>query len=165
MDEITTVNDIIPKELVNDVYHPGNDPYMQVQKAVEAEIVDISMGMEPLHIEIAKMRVKGMSNKDIGKSLRKSQNTIAKIRKLPSVIRLESYLNELRRFNDGPSAEIRKAMLWRIAKDNEQKDPKEATKALAELNKMNAPKGGHTGIGTINIVVQNAALQKGSLDG
>lgn len=154
-----------PTALANSVYYPGNDPFSQVQNAVEHEIIDLSATMDRLDIEVAKCAIKGESQREIAKKFKRSQKTISCIRKKPAVIQLENYLNELRCLRDGPSAEIRKNMLWRIAVDNEKKDPKEATKAIAEFNKMAAPKGGHQNVTAIQIVVQNAALNRSVLDG
>lgn len=164
-DLVSNENPFIPEELQGEVYHPGNDHHARIQKAVEDEIMNAIKGMDRTHIKIAEMRVEGISNRDIAKKLRKSQGTIGKIRKLPAVIRLESYLNEYKRFKNGPGLELLEKMLWRIAVDNEKKDPKESIKAIGEIAKMKAPKGGHVGGAQINIIIQHAALERGPLDG
>jgi hypothetical protein len=154
----------IPPTLENSVYYPGNDPFLQVQNQVESEIVDLSLCMEPVDVEIAKRAVKGESNRAIAKAMKKAQKTVQKIRQKPAVIQLESYLNALKMLREGPGDELRKNMLWRIAVDNEKEDPKEATKALAEINKMTGPKGGAHGVSQINIVIQAEGLTRGPLD-
>jgi len=55
-------------------------------------------------------------------------------------------------------------MLWRIAIDNEKTDPKEATKAIAEMNRMEAEKNGKTRP-NIEIIINNEMLPRTSLDG
>lgn len=153
----------VPEVLRKSVYYSGNDESIQLEMAVKSEIMDLQKDLEPWEARAAKMFAYGSSVRTIAKEMGKRQANIAEALDKLSVMRLVHHWQHLEVLRDGPNEALRKQMLWRIAVDNERSDPKEATKALAELNKMAAPK--HKGAGnTVNIVITHANLQKGPLD-
>lgn len=155
--------ELMPVALQNDDYYVGNDEYVVREMQVREEIIALAESMEPWEGKLAKLYASGKSLREIGKTLKKRPSDLAKAVKQLSILRLVHYWQALEVLRDGPNEILRKHMLWRIAKDNEKPDPKEAIKAVAELNKMAAPKGG--GSGTFNIIINNAVLPRGPLDG
>lgn len=156
--------DFMPEALRNSSYYVGNDESVQLEMAVKAEILDLQKDMEPWEAAIAKRYAMGTSIRALAKDMNRAQREISAVLDKLSVMKLVHHWQHLEVLRDGPNEIQRKQMLWRIAVDNERKDPKEATKALAELNKMAAPKGGHASGNTVNIVITHATLQKGALD-
>lgn len=154
----------VPEALRNSVYYVGNDESVQLEMAVKAEILDLQKDLDPWEAKAAKMFAAGQSIRAIARDLNKRQGIVSEALDKVSVMKLVHHWQHLEVLRDGPNEILRKQMLWRIAVDNERKDPKEATKALAELNKMAAPKHGAVGGNTVNIVISHATLQKGALD-
>lgn len=156
--------DLMPESLKNNKYYVGNDVHIKNEMAVREEIIEMQKDVDPIQAAVAKLYAHGQSLANIAKTLRISAAKLKVAVKHPSVVRLIHHWQSLEVLRDGPNEIQRKQMLWRIAVDNEHQDPKEARAALAELNKMAAPKGG-AATGTFNIVINNDSLPRGPLDG
>lgn len=154
---------LMPEALRNSAYYSGNDESVQLEMAVKHEILELQKDLAPWQAEIAKRYAKGASIRALAREMNRTQREISQLLDRISVQKLVHHWQHLEVLRDGPNEIQRRHMLWRIAVDNERKDPKEATKALAELNRMAAPKQGGTG-NTINIVITHANLQRGALD-
>ena len=153
--------EMMPETLCADDYYVANDHYVQQEWRLKKEIADYAAEFEPWEIESAKRHASGENNAQIGRALGKSRNTISAALKHPRLQKLVHFYVHLRIYQDGPNELLRRNMLWRIAAANEKTDPKEATKALAELNRMAQS---HRGGGGFNIVINGMELKKGPLD-
>lgn len=162
---ITEINpELTPRDLVNDAYYIGNDHFIKQQIAVNQEIQEHIQEMEPLESKVAKLYSQGKAIGQIAKEVGKRRQAIDEIVKTMPVKHLVHLYQCLELHRDGPNEIVRKQMLWRIAVNNQEIDPKESIKALAELNKMAAPKGGTAG-GAVQIIINNAVMPRGALDG
>lgn len=157
------IPDYIPEALQNDGYYFINDECMQRAMEVKQEIIDLKSQLDPWIAKAAELRAKGQSFKTIGTALKRREQSVSKALATVLCQKLIHFYQHLDVLFDGPNEFQRKQMLWRVAVDNERMAPKEAIKAIAELNKMTAPSKG--GAPNINIVISNNVLQKGPLDG
>jgi hypothetical protein len=153
--------EMIPDTLRADGYYAGNDEFVQREFELKKEIADYAKEFEPWQVEVARRYANGEPFTAIAQSLKKSPTTVSKAVKEPALEKLVHFFLHLRIYQDGPNDLLRRNMLWRIAVKNETTDPKEATKALAELNRMAQ---GNRGGGGFNIVINGVNLQKGPLD-
>lgn len=153
----------LPEALVNDDYYVLNDRHVQQEMAVREEIAALQSEMEPWEGVFARRYAQGESIRELAKELKKTSRTLSDASNRAPVVRLIHYWQHLAVLQAGPNQLLRKQMLWRLAVDNEKVDPKEATKALAELNRMDdALKT--KGLGNIKIIINNASLKRGELD-
>lgn len=152
---------MIPEAIGADVYYAVNDFSVQQEHRLKQEIYDYAKEFEPWQIESARLRSHGETFASIAKTLGKSRQDISNALKEPALDKLFNFFIHLRIYQDGPNEQLRRNMLWRIAVDNEKKDPKESRGALAELNRMSQ---GHRGSGGFNIVINGVELKKGPLD-
>lgn len=154
----------MPETLRNNDYYVGNDVFVQLAAQTNDEIIALTTGWEPWIKTAAQMASQRKSVREIARTLHKSQSKVSTTLKTAAVQQVVFFYQHLEVLKDGPNENLRKQMLWRIAVDNEKTDPKEATKALAELNRMTQAKGPGGGQ-TFNIVISNQVLQRGPLDG
>lgn len=154
--------DMMPETLRASDYYAANDKFVQEEYKLKQEIAEYAKSLEPWEVELARLTAQGLGPTRIAKMIGKRRNTLEERVKNPAVERLVHYFVHLRIYQDGPNELLRQNMLWRIAVDNEDKDPKEAIKALSELNRMAQNK---RGTGGFNIVINGVDLQKGPLDG
>jgi len=155
----------VPDFLKRDPYHPESDPFIEQENNLKRAIVEQSEGMEPWQIETAKIYLDNKSIDQTRKIVKKRYDRVASFLKAGPAKQLVYLMELLRAHQDGPQENVRKHMLWRIANDNEKEDPKEATKAIAEINRMCAPKETGGPGGGINIIINNPVLERGPLDG
>ena len=160
----------LPPELAIDQYHPEGDAYMQSLRAIQRAVVAASAKLKPLQVSAVKMTHSGLSYTEIGKRLQRAQNTIARWLALPEAQQLLNLLRHYQSSMHGARQEQRKHMLWRIAVDNEQTDPRVAITAVAEMNRMEVAihtveaKANITPT-TVNIVINQDQLPRTTLDG
>ena len=154
--------EMMPDTIRASDYYAGNQQCIQDEYAVKQEILEYSKEFEPWQVEVARLHSRGQTNTAIGKALGKSRNKVAQALEDPTLKKLINFFIHLQILIDGPNEHLRKQMLWRIAVDNEKEDPKEATKAISELNRMADGKKG--GGGGFNIVINGVELKKGPLD-
>ena len=152
----------MPETLSNDKYYVANDAFVKKGLEVMEEIKALEASTETHLAQLAKGLAHGRALRAVSKEIGRRLEHCKRDRDLPIVVQLISYWRHYFNLMDGPNELMRKQMLWRIAVDNERVDPKEATKALAELNRMSVQK--KTGTGVINIVINNEKLPRGSLD-
>ena len=159
----------IPKELVgNDPYHPAADLYMKNLTAIQKAIVDQSLNMKKDIVMAAKLHHRGLSYAGIGAEVKRTPTWVAKYIKTDDAQRLIALLAYYQEAIDGPTESARRAGLARIWHKNEDKQPKVALSAIAELNKMdNIGKEAQiaAGIGNNVTVVINTQLGRTELDG
>ena len=110
------------------------------------------------------MYMLGKSFKDVGKQLKLTPKTISVYSRDPEVRRLIALLRYKDQLNDGPNHEHRKAVLWRVAKDNEKKRPNTTISAIQEINKMSGTYHDQTTPTGINIQINNEVLPRTLLD-
>lgn len=163
--ELLPADDQVPDALQN-VYHYAQDEFVQAAIALKKEISNKLRGIPPEHRIIAKRYSQGVSGAQIARDLGKDERNTWRIIKSKKVAAVIDMLHHYELVLDGPMEMQRKNMLWRIAVRSEMKSPKVAVEALDKLNRMNhtyTPEGGG-GVGTINIIINNANLPKGALD-
>lgn len=164
MNELIEVGSLAPPSIQNDHYHPGNSDYEQTINGVKKDIYELGQSMEPWKCEFARRYAGGESISAIAKSMKKAPETLSKAKnKDGPTIRLLSYWKALKTIESGPSKEIRRDFLWRMAIDNRNTKPKQAIDAISEINKMEDEQKGGIG-GAIQIIINTNDLPKGPLD-
>jgi hypothetical protein len=170
MAEVVPVNseinrELMPESLRNSVYYVANDESVQLEMAVKEEIANMNKDVYVWEAKMAKLYAEGKSVQTIAKMTRRSQRSIKESLNSLRVQQIIHAWQHLDLLQDGPNELLRRQMLWRIAVDNEKMNPKESTKALAELNKMAGVNQGHGNGGpTINLVISSDVLKRGALD-
>ena len=153
-------------DAVADEYHPSAERYLQNIKEIQRAIVSQSRGMSPLAVQAVKGYHSGETYTLTATTIGKSLPWVSKQVNSDDGQRLLALLAYYQEAINGPNDAQRNAMLWRVAVDSEQNDPKVAISAVAELNKQaNIGKEALIGLttGDINIVINNS-LGKGVLD-
>lgn len=156
--------ELVTQDPKDDKYLPQNASLNKRVSRVQQDILYIAEGMEDWQIEFARRYANGESRSKLTKELKKADKTLKKFLETTKGQLLVQYYKLLLDVESGPSEAVRKNMLYEIAVDNQKLDPKEATKAIAELNKMDANKNQGTGMGNITINIVDT-LGKGALDG
>ena len=147
--------DYLPPELLLDVHHPANSEYMQNINSVKRTVVACSSKMKAWHVDAVKRRVAGAPNTDGAVSQALNRQDAKELRAL-----LEHYNMAM----DGPNDAHRRRMLWEIAVDNQDIEPKVSISSVAEINKMNGTYSTGSKDTAINITINNSLLPKGKLD-
>lgn len=147
----------------DDKYLPQNASLNKRVGRVQQDILTIAEGMDPWQIEFSRRYANGEAKTKIAKDMKKADKTINKFLETTKAQLLVQYYKLLVDVESGPSEAVRKNMLYEIAVDNQKLDPKEATKAIAELNKMDSNKNQGSGVGNITINIVDS-LSKGALD-
>jgi hypothetical protein len=145
-------------------HHPAADRYVKSLQDIQKAIVAQSLGMNTQHVMAAKLQHRGMSRTDIAAELSHTSTWVGKTLKRNDAQRLTALLAYYQEAIDGPQEAQRRAMLWRISMDNEEKAPKVTISALAEMNKMdNIGKEAQASIttGDINIVIHQSLGRTG----
>lgn len=155
---------LITQDEADDKYLPQNASLNKRVSRVQQDILTIAEGMETWKLEFARRYASGDSQNKIAKDMKKSPKTLKNFLQTAPAQMLVQYYKLLLDVESGPSEAVRKNMLYEIAVDNQESDPKEATKAIAELNKMDSDKGQGGGLGNITINIVDS-LSKGTLDG
>ena len=145
-----------------DPYHPANESYFRTEQALKRAIVDQSLKCRQRHVEIAKLRVRGLNIADIAEQASCHPQTVGHILKRPEVKELIELLHHLSLHLEGPSIELRKRKLWEMAIDNQQDEPKTAISAIQEMNRMDGV-GKDVKDSKIEITINNQ-LGRGPLD-
>tara|TARA_R110000803_G_C11989465_1_gene321828 strand:+ start:35806 stop:36288 length:483 start_codon:yes stop_codon:yes gene_type:complete len=155
--------DLITKSEDDDKYLPINSSYEKRVGRIQTDILDIAEGMDPWKLEFARRYAGGEAKTKIAKDIHRADTTVNKFLATAPAQLLVQYYKLLLDVESGPTESVRKNILYEIALDNQKLDPKESTKAIAELNKMDNDKNKGGGLGTINITI-SADLPKGPLD-
>ena len=154
----------LPPELLLDVHHPANADYMQNLNSIKRTIVARTMTMLPRHVDIVKRKVAGVSHADIAIELSVAPQTIGNILKRQDALELRALLEHYNLAVDGPNDAHRRRMLWEIAVENQQLEPKVSISSIVEINKMNGTYNTAAKDTAINITINNNLLPKGKLD-
>jgi hypothetical protein len=155
--------DLIKKETIPPLHTPFNEIYHQRLNDYEKAMIDAAENMKPWEIEAAGLRFQGNSTKSISKEVKKRLSTVSSFLDSGGCLLLLRLKKEKNEFMEGPSLAARRHWLATIIDMNLHCEPKEASRAISELNKMdkaNTDNGGQS----INITI-NSVLQRGALDG
>ena len=162
MPEIFHEDLTLPAHIELDKYHPANQDFFKRKKGISQVIVAQSMKMHPRHVHVAKMKLRGRSNDEIGAEVGIRPNTVAQIYSRDDVKELTRQLIFMDMHLEGPELALRKHLLWEIAVDAKKEDPRITISAIQELNKIagiyNTPDS------TINITINQGQLPRGALD-
>ncbi len=164
--ELATLNSIegdLPEPLANDDYYVLNDHFLQKEIEVRNLIAEKAKELVPWEAEFARRYANGETINALYKAFNKTQKTLKKVTERMDFMELVHSWQHLKILQDGPNENVRKQMLWRIAVDNQKCDPKEAIKAIAEMNRMADSKRGIGG-NKIEIVINNELMPRGALD-
>lgn len=156
--------ELVTADEKDDKYLPHNSSYEKRVGRIQIDILTIAEGMEPWKLDFARRYAGGEAKTKIAKDMQKAGRTINTFLSSAPAQLLVQYYKLLLDVEAGPSEAQRKNILYEIAIDNQKLDPKEATKAISELNKMDSDKNQGRGLGTINITI-SSDLPKGPLDG
>lgn len=154
---------LITQDEKDDKYLPQNASLNKRVGRIQADILHIAEGMEPWKLEFCRRYANKEAKTKIAKDMKKADRTINKFLETAPAQMLVQYYALLIDVESGPSEAVRKNLLYEIAVDNQKLDPKESTKAIAELNKMDGDKGKGNGGGNITINIVDT-LSRGSLD-
>ena len=164
-DEVPDYRLYAPDELL-DHEDPQNDRYFRRFAALNSDIALTANTMLPRHVEVARLHLRGITNVDIARRLKYTQQSVSKALQRKDVIDYIRRLQHLNRLVDGPNLALRKNMLWRIASNNEFKDPQVTLQALKELNKVDGayPTAAPTPQTEVHIHINQDQMPKTALD-
>ena len=128
--------ELLPPEALLDPDHPNNDPYIQNVKCLERLITAQVKQFTPRQLQIVRMFNAGQKPKDIALQLKCSRQMVYAHTTSDKGKRLISLMRRHLAAVEGPNTAQRRAMVWRIAKDNEQDNPKTSIQAINTLNDM-----------------------------
>ena len=155
----------IPLELRANPHHPSADKYIQQLKEIQQAIVLVSSEMTPKTTQVIKRWHKCETKTQITKEMNSSQSFVSKAIASPMGKKLLALLSFYQEALDGPVEAQRRAMLWRIAHDTEERAPKTSISAIVELNRMaDMGKNLNQGNTTVNIHIDQSTLPKTTLD-
>jgi len=156
-------------ELEENPYHPQNDEFARNNEQVKRMIMAHQSTMTPKHVQVVKLHHQGMTNVKVAEVVNFTPATVGNVLRRADARRLGDLLAYFEASLEGPSVALRKAMLHRIATDNEKTKPTVAIQAIAEQNKMDVQRhniendGG--GSPNINITINQNVFPRTILDG
>ena len=160
---------ILPPEFLLDENHPANDAYLQKVRRVEQWLVFESTKVKPKHLSIIKAYAAGQKQKIIAEQQGVTPQTVSNVVNKETSQKILSLLAYHLQLLEGPQEAQRRAMLWRIAQDNEHDSPRTAITALEAINRMDLAhydqqrdQMGHTPM--VNITINAAELPQTVLD-
>ena len=156
--------DYLPPELLLDTHHPANSSYMQNLNGIRRIIVSKTQTMKLWHVKAVKMQAQGKSNIEIATAFKKTPATVSQTLLRKDAKELRATLQHYNIAMDGPNDAHRRRMLWEIAVDNQDIEPKVSISSIAEINKMNQTYATGAKDTSINITINNSLLPKGKLD-
>jgi len=156
-----------PEELL-DHEDPANDRYFKHLQSLRALTQCAASALRPRQAEVARLHHRGKSNKDIAQQLGYSATRVSiLLTQHPGVREYVRLLGQHDATVAGPSVELRKNVLWRIAANSETRDPGIAIAALRELNRMDGSLV-HTNAmqapTTVNIQINQDVMPRTALD-
>ena len=163
---LAAIEETYPPEDLLDEFHPANDTYFTQLRTLRGHAVRLSTSMHYRHVEIAKLRQQGRSNTEIAEAVRVTPQTVGNVLRRDDVQELSTVLGHIGMLIDGPNLELRKHMLWRIARRNEEPEPNVAISALKELNKLEGayPVQAAATAAVVNVTINGEALPRTKLD-
>ena len=139
MPELLNTTDPFAQELLeprNLAVAGDNDKHYIRLANLSKKVVAAKAQLPPKYAEIGELLLNGTTKADIISELGTSYPTINKVAADPDVNDYLALVCQMRQLRGGPSLEQRKAMLWRIATDNEEEHPRTSILALDALNKQ-----------------------------
>ena len=152
----------VPNELLLDTYNPANREFTQSVNHIKNLLVTKERQCRHRHTQVAKDHFNGLSNADNAKKNKVSTPTVYSILKRPEIIELVDLLRHYSGLWDGPNIQERKRILWEIAADNKELDPRVAMQALDQLNKLEGSYQQEKVDPVISITINQS--EKGALD-
>jgi DNA-directed RNA polymerase specialized sigma subunit len=155
-----------PIEVLSDPYAPANDPSAQQERRLRAAIAVQVRSMRSKHAAIARLRATSNdTNAQIAEKVGLTPVTVSNVLRRGDVRTLLNYLHHYSQHRAGSVLEHRKAILHRIAIDNEKDKPSVSITAIAELNKIDGSyKQEDEQKNTLHIVINNELLPRTTLD-
>jgi len=157
----------LPEALL-DEDNPANDPYFRSLRDVQRAMVAQQAAMRANHVEMCKLKHRGMGNTKIAEQLNVTPTTVSNVTCGERGAVLLELLRVYEALIDGPNIAQRQHMLWRIASRNEERDPRVTLSAVGELNRMTGASGAATTPGgqgqVINIQINQELFPRGALD-
>ena len=161
--------DTLPPELLLDPDHPDNDRFFDSLAHINRAVRDAAAKLRPIQKHAALLYRQGLNYTEISKKLDVTPTSISKWMNDPTAKRFLSVMDHHQRMRDGPNFDHRKAILYRIALEQEKSQPKTTIAAIQEINKMSGvyadnASGGINAGGDINISINGDLLPRGALD-
>jgi len=154
-------------EVEDNPYHPMNDRYYKDMRHAENRVMAAQRQMKPKHVQIVKMHFAGWTNVKIAERVGNTDITVGRVIRTQAAQNLLHLLTYIQSSAEGPNAAHRKAILYRIITDNEERQPKVAITAIAEINKMDMNdhlvKTG-TAPGEVTIIINESTFPRTTLD-
>lgn len=147
---------------VSSLYTPFNQTYEQRIADYEEAMIEAAENLEPWQLEATGLRFQDKPTIEIRKAVKKRLSKVSSFLDSPECRLLIRLKKEKDTFIEGPSVGARKNWLGTIVENTILTEPKEASRAISELNKMDKTNEGSGGQ-TINISI-NSVLQRGDLD-
>ena len=154
---------MLSADLELDPYHPSNQPYVKTEQAIKRVVVDQSVRMNPRHVKIAKMHLRGNTRQEMIDETGLVSGTVSQILSRPDVIELLRTLIHLDQHHEGINLRIRKSMLNEIAIDNKIDDPRLTVTAIQELNRIDGTYELEANKPQV-IIINNGTFPRGALD-
>jgi len=130
---------------------------------VRSDVLLLSEEIPGDHLRMIRNRVDGKKNTETARELGVGAEWVSKVLARSTSIQLRKLLVKQRILVEAPAEEHRVAMLWRIAKEKEESDPRVSIQSIAEINKMDGTYNDGGGR-DITIVLNNAVMAPGALD-
>ena len=125
-------------ELEESTYNPANDEFKRVLQSIKLQIRHLSLKMRPRHAMMVKLFMDEKNYANVAERLASTPQTISKVCNSSDGIRLRQLLTHHQQLISGVSAIEREQLLWRIALNNELRNPRTSIAAISEINKMKA---------------------------
>lgn len=125
-------------ELDESVYNPANDEFKRTLNSLKQQIRHLSIKMRPRHAMMVKINIGEDNFAETARRLKCSAQTVSKIWHSPDGQKLRNLLQHHNQLIQGVTAIEREQLLWRIALNNEDINPRTSVSAIAEINKMKA---------------------------
>ena len=126
----------LPPELAENVYAPNQSEYTRTLQQVRAHLRTTALQLSPRHVQYIKAFKAQGSYKEVAERYRVNPQTVSNAVNSElgqELMGLMQYLNSLQ---EGASAMERQQLLWSIALNNQDIDPKTSISAIAEINRM-----------------------------
>jgi len=126
----------LPVDLEDSVYNPHKDEFKRTLLNVRAHIRVIALSMPPRTAQLVRSYHNVQNYTKVAERYRVNPQTVTRHVKSPKGVKLLSLLTLFNELTSGATAIERQQLLWRIALNNEDIDPKTSISAIAEINRM-----------------------------
>jgi len=128
----------VQPELEESVYNPANDEFKRTLQSLKLQIRQLSLRMRPRHAIMVKINMAEDNYTVTANRLKTTPSTVSKVCRSPDGVKLKNLLLHHNQLMSGVSAIEREQLLWRIALNNEDINPRTSVSAISEINKMKA---------------------------